>query len=294
LLQRKKSLLSNLTNIRSALQGIRDQASAAASLYHGAINGVAGYIRSCANLIEETLLIVDETNLVDAPARELWSALRDTQQVLGNAKLLSQGYRQPFTPSLVKPPTTTVQPGDTIQGVAYKALGDSSRWPELVALNGLSWPYMDFSGPGDQPDSSFTTAGKIVLGKGSVLKLPNAQGVVVPQDPIGTDFDDAGTKHVLLGGVDNLKAALLRRLRTPKGYLPHHPDYGSDLLRFVGSPMTPATVMASRAEAARTLMADPRVISVQPPSVRVQNDAIFIDTSCQTVLGVIPVSAIIR
>lgn len=294
LLQRKKSLLQKLADLRSNLQGIRTAVSAAVSAYKSTISDVAGYIRSCSNLVEETLLLIDPTNLLDQPARELWDALIDARRVVGNAKRLADGAREPFSPSLVKPSTVSVQPGDTIQSLAARALGDASAWPTLVQLNGLVWPYLDFSGPGGIPDASFTAGGRKVLGAGGTLKLPNAQGAVAPQDPIGTDMDDAGTLHVLVRGADNLRAALLRRLRTPKGYLPHHPEYGSALVAYLGQPLTPGLVMAIRAEVVRTLQADPRVISVQSPQVQVDTDAIRVDTTCTTVLGPVPVNALVQ
>ena len=38
----------------------------------------------------------------------------------------------------VRPDTYTMKPGDTLYGIARKIYGDSSRWPEIQKLNGIS------------------------------------------------------------------------------------------------------------------------------------------------------------
>lgn len=290
--QRSKlqAVLENAQGIKAGLQSIRDRVSAATSLYRNSVSGVAGYIRSCARLVQETMLLVDRSNLVDQPARDLYNSLREVQTALGYAKMLADGYLEPFQASAVRPPTATVQPGDTLQAIAAREFGDAGRWKELADLNGLTYPYLDFSGPAGTPSTQFTGAGRKVLGQGDTLSLPNAAGVIAPSDPVGTDLTEEGLKGTLVAGVDNLRGALLRRLRTPRGYMPHHPEYGSDLPNFVGRPMTPSLVLSIRAEVDRVLRADPRVITVQSVGISVDGDAIRVEAAASSVLGPVSLS----
>lgn len=297
----KKGLLDNLRSIRDKLMKVRDglknikgSVSSAVSTYRGIVSGVSGFVRSCATTVQETMLMLDRSNLFDQPSRDLFNALRECQTALGNAKMVVDGYLNPYTPSQVTPVSAPVQPGDTLQSLAVLQFGDASRWKELADLNNLAYPYFDFSGPNGTPSiesiNAATIIGKRVLGQGDTLKLPNSVGEVSPDDPIGTDMADAGKPHILVAGVDNLRAALLRRLRTPKGWLPHHPDYGSALPAFVGEPLTPALVVALRAEVDRVLREDPRVLSVQQVGVSVDFDAIYIEASATSCLGPVSLS----
>lgn len=125
-----------------------------------------------------------------------------------------------------------------------------------------------------------------VATSGDAVALPQAtKPGRIPGDPIGLDLDPAGRPAVLLGGVGNLQEALLRRLRCPRGYLPHHPDYGSRLPRYLGRPLTVSTVLSIRDEAARTLRADPRVLAIRRLSVNVDADYIQVDAVVETPLG---------
>lgn len=287
---KQNDILAKLKAVRDGLQSVRDKVSEAVNLYRSTVSGVSGYIRSCARLVQETMLLIDRSNLYDQPKREVWNALREVQDALGTAKMFADGYLSPYRPSSVKPHHASVQLGDTLQSIAAREFGDASRWHELVALNGLTFPYVDFSGDSGAPASEFLGEGKKVLGQGDTLKLPNTSGEVVPDDPVGTDLTDEGTLRTLVGGVANLRAALMRRLRTPRGYMPHHPEYGSSLPMFVGAPMTPALVLSLRGEVDRVLREDPRVVSVQSIGVSVDTDAIFIDAAATTALGPVSLS----
>jgi len=227
-----------------------------------------------------------------------------------------------------KPAVLPVVPGDTIQALAARGLGDATQWPALVALNNLVYPYLDFSGPGGMASPALQGAGLAqpmttdpitgaavvdtsdplylpnppalglpgrVLGAGDVLALPLVGGRQAPADPIGWDTDEGGGcdgagNPLVVQGKANLAAALLRRLRCPAGWLPYHPDYGAGLQAYVGADLSIPTILALRRDVANSLMEDPRVIQVLGVSATVQDDAVLINAYVQTPLGAIQVA----
>lgn len=113
---------------------------------------------------------------------------------------------------------------------------------------------------------------------------------------IGDDLDPDGRLGVLVGGAENLSNALMRRLRCPVGYLPHQPDYGSLLHRFLGRPFNAATAYDVRAEVIRTCMADPRVVEVASLSVGANDslDAFYVSAEVVCEIGVVQIAGPIR
>jgi phage baseplate assembly protein W len=281
------ALIEKVIAVKALLQKIRDIVSSVVSFYRTTVKAIADFVRSCARLVQEIMLLVNRSNLFDQPKRDLFNALLEVRTACGFAVMLSQGYLQPYQPTSSAHLMATVQPGDTIQSVSYRELGTSSRWQELVEANGLVYPYLDFSGTNGAKNAVYD--GLPVLGKGDAIKLPSTDGEIIPTDPIGTDMAETGTPHVLVGGIENLRGALLRRLRTPKGYLPHHPSYGSGVPNYLGRPMTPSLILSLRAEVQRTFLEDPRIISVDTVSVKVGLDDIYVDVSATTAIGPISI-----
>ncbi len=131
----------------------------------------------------------------------------------------------------------------------------------------------------------------MVLLPGDRVTIPVPQpGGRLPGDPIGRDVDPGGAPGALIGGIMNLKNALERRLRTPRGYLPTHPEYGSGLHAYVGRAMGLADVLGCRDEAARTLLDDPRVLEILKLAVDVDVDAIIVQGVVFTPLGEVEIS----
>lgn len=66
---------------------------------------------------------------------------------------------------------------------------------------------------------------------------------------------------VILSGADNLVAALLRRLITPRGGLFYDPNYGVDLREYVQAALGPQEIYEIEEFTAAELAKDPRVLS---------------------------------
>ena len=116
------------------------------------------------------------------------------------------------------------------------------------------------------------------------------------QQAIGTDLDPTGRLGALVGGVENLVEALLRRLRCPRGYLPHQPEYGSLLHTFLGQPYDVATAIAVRAEVERTLLEDDRVHRVASLQVAASDslDAFQVRAEVECAYGAVEVAGLIN
>ena len=118
------------------------------------------------------------------------------------------------------------------------------------------------------------------------------EGVEPLGDPVGLDIHPV-LPGVLVGGLENMRESLLRRLRTPVGYLPHRPEYGSAIPGMVGQPLDLDLIVSIRDEAARVLLADPRVVRVSDLKVDLMDDAIFVDASVETEAGFLSVSGLV-
>lgn len=130
----------------------------------------------------------------------------------------------------------------------------------------------------------------VILQVGDTLAVRQAVPGVGPADLVGRDLDPLGKPGSMVGGVRNLQQALLRRVQCPRGYLPHHPDYGSLIFTYLGGPLDLATVLSLRDEVGRTLLADPRVIGIRTLSVDVDTDVVTISAVLDTVLGAVDLS----
>lgn len=180
--------------------------------------------------------------------------------------------------------SVAIQVGDSLQALAARHLGDVNLWVDLATFNGLAWPYFDFSGPGYT--AGVPSVGGRVLGQGDVLLIPGPQEDpgILASDPIGSDVRPDGFRG-LFSGLDNLREALLRRLRTPMGYLPHHPEYGSHLWDYVGRAVDASLLLKLRLEVAETLRQDPRIRKVNHVAVYMDGDAIYVDADAETIAG---------
>lgn len=191
----------------------------------------------------------------------------------------------------------TIQSGDTLRQISRRLLGNADQWWVLAQFNQLSWPFIDTTG-GTYP------SGQRVLALGEVLLIPSGTEdpaiaqVVIPEPDLytvllGVDLLATGVGDLQINygsgdlsvvqGVPNLQQALLHRLMTRKGELPHHPEYGSNLPLHIGQVLDDTRVNFIRLEVLQTLLSDPRIREIQQLAVQTDADAVNIEGS----LGVI-------
>jgi phage baseplate assembly protein W len=300
--RRGTSLLQNLKDYRSQLASLRDKIQGSIQDVQGAVYEWTDIARGSFQIGTEIAKAFNMASLVDPVRDAIMGTVYEGQRLCGTAVVLQRQWvrTSSITQSLSgslgaippRAPSVTLSPGDTLASIASRELGDSTRWPELVAVNGLEWPFVDFSGPGGAPDPDF--AGKAILGASSVLKLPlpaSNLGLGIADDPFGSDLaENPERPGQLIMGQENLAGAVRRRFQTPVGRIPWHKDYGSLLPTYLGGPYDTNTVMASRGEALRCLKADPRVLSVKRLDIVLSTGQIGFESTVETPTGVIPIT----
>lgn len=182
--------------------------------------------------------------------------------------------------------THIVGVGDTIQRIAYRYGVD---WTSLIVINGLEYPYIDSVVNSKEYEDTDEVA-KI----GDRLVIPTV-GLVIPQKTnnsgkeiealtFGGDLDlfskeintNGYTNVEVLGelsdnsagdvnvcqGIANLRQQLITRLGTPKGSLMLHPDWGCDLIKYIGRRLTIERLIDIRNCVTRCVVGDFRVLGI--------------------------------
>lgn len=178
--------------------------------------------------------------------------------------------------------------GDDLPAVAHRELGDANRWPELVWLNGLSYPYLT-----DDPDA--VRPGVIL--NGSMIRVPSPAGMTVDkssvEDVYETDIKltdrrlqaSADGDFEIVSGVGNLTQQLSHAIQTPRGELRRHPGYGCLVWRLLGTVNGPTAGFLGSEYVKSTLQADYRVSRVTYSQAEVQGDTLRITAQAEASSG---------
>jgi phage baseplate assembly protein W len=181
------------------------------------------------------------------------------------------------------PAPIPIIPNRDLRMIAATVLGDASRWTDLVSQNGLVYPFLSWPSGGAAASQSGLIPGTVAIPGALITATSGASQAI--QDPAGKDLDPQGSE-ALVGGVQNIVNALMRRLNTPRGYLPHHPRYGSSLSKLLGSPLTVDLALAIRGEVSKVILSDPRVTSVTGVTLTTDDQgSIIVNATAQTILG---------
>ena len=176
--------------------------------------------------------------------------------------------------------------GDSLQLLAARELSDASRWPEIAALNSLTYPYIT---------DEAALASATVVRSGSLIKVPSPTSVVTDTDPaalFGADVMlDAGNLTTLDGdlaivsGLPNLRQALVGRVQTERGDLMFHAEYGSLVRRLIGTANGPTATLLASEYARAAVQGDDRIDSVTESIATASGDSISVSVVAQPIVG---------
>lgn len=155
-----------------------------------------------------------------------------------------------------------IRPGDSMQTLAQRELGDGLRWRELVDINNLRPPYL-IATMQESERLPYTFIW------GDWIKVPSLainDGAALGEDALGQDVlmingdlatTDSGDLD-LVAGHANFAQALRHRVVTPyASYLPH-PDYGCEIHYLLGIGNSPAQLLLGAGMVRRAMLRDPR------------------------------------
>lgn len=195
----------------------------------------------------------------------------------------------------------TVTDGDTLQSIAFKY---GVNWQDIAELNGLESPYIDTAIEFNESRYNDTVAklgSKLIIPSQGLTynKKSNNSANEIAEYALGVDLDlftyelgehfnvvnleikgelteDKGDVK-LARGLQNLKQQLILKLGVVKGTLPLHPEFGSYLVTYIGTKVTPQLLIKTKLEVQETLLSDPRVLRVDNLQVAYRDKAVRVE-----------------
>ena len=180
-----------------------------------------------------------------------------------------------------------IKKDDTVQSIAFSQLGSTDYWTDLVEQNNLVYPYIVATNADrmKDPEHLLSYGDRMFLPVSNSLADLNLSNVnmynqnqiydVAMGMDLGLDIDATngydesiakltsdGQDLTSVSGVNNLKQSIALRLLTRRGTLLNHPNYGTDLMNYIGENITNETLQLLKVEIKRTVSTDERVSSV--------------------------------
>ena len=196
-----------------------------------------------------------------------------------------------------------IRQGDTLQKLAVRYLGDAFRWREIALLNGLestelslmagqeilipSIPALEGSGVsgdlGDDRKLSNASLSERLYGRD--LKLVEESGKL--SVVFGADND-----LVTVAGEENLKQAVLLKIKIQQGQLLENPEWG--MRRTIGKKATPVETLALKHGLEETVKSDPRLEDASIRIERYENKTtVYLSLTPVGMAGARPISAVV-
>ncbi|QNJ57333.1 baseplate wedge protein [Pseudomonas phage Dolphis] len=178
--------------------------------------------------------------------------------------------------------------GDDLQAVAGRELGDANRWPELIWLNQLVYPYLT--------DDESLASDRVLL-NGSYIRVPSPQGsATIEQEPVEVFARDCGLwdrslaanengDFAVTSGVDNLKQQLRHAINTPRGQQKRHPEYGCLVWSLFGTVNGPAAGRLGGEYVKATIRSDYRINRVISVVADVTGDQLRVTAKAEAISG---------
>lgn len=199
--------------------------------------------------------------------------------------------------------THTVSDGDTIQSIGQRYEVD---WTKIVELNSLSYPYVigEIETPEEYADiDTVAKFGSVLLIPTDGLRFPlktNNSAAEVAKYSLGCDLDlftfekgehfnvvnleiegqltdDNQGDLRLAEGIENLKQQLIVRLGTERGALLLHPEFGTNIKKYIGMRTTPELLTKIKLEIQEALLGDFRVKDVNKIQVAFNNRQVHVE-----------------
>lgn len=175
---------------------------------------------------------------------------------------------------------------DSLQDIALREMGDSSRWTDLIWLNDLVPPFItnDESLAGPRVLLAGQRIAVPVLGNGVDPDELETFGVDVGLDKFGKLTASGGDLNVV-AGFENLKMALVRRLVTEKRTKGFSPTYGCWVSVLRGEKLGAAQLALAAMYVKSSLLEDDRVSDVIDCTATAGGDVINITAIVQPIDG---------
>jgi hypothetical protein len=157
-----------------------------------------------------------------------------------------------------------IRQGDTLHSIAARELSDTTKWSDLIAINGLSYPYI--TGDPSQASDTVKLYGDLLIVPAAVAQV---QASADPAAVYGADLLLQNGQLVAengdfatVSGLPNLMQALYNRLGTRLRELLFHLDYGNGVFGLIGKAGGPAGTLLAAQLVKASLLQEARLASV--------------------------------